>query len=290
MIKVKKTKAPSKDGGRVREALGKSNIKDSLKSLIEYHGGIKGHTTLGNGKQLVTIENTSRTKPVVKVKNLDKEPIVRTNHGIEHSEAGYQRGNDKLSSEVRMINALNVTHQTSDWENLFPNMYKHTQDKGPKYDLVRAQNKLWTSSQVAMNLNKKEILLYLIPNQVEFLGIDNRLPKGEERKIKIKVIKHNPKKYKQMENLVTKNRLQPRKKELLLMGGAYGHMAHPFDDKNLKFSDLKKIIELGLGGNLSREDNVSEKLDGQNIMISWKDGKLIAARNKGHLKNAGKTA
>jgi len=92
------------------------------------------------------------------------------------------------------------------------------------------------------------------------------------------------------EKIVTKNRLQPRRKELLLMGGAYGHMAHPFDDKNLTFGDLKKIIEDGLGGNLSREDNVTEKLDGQNIMVSWKDGKLIAARNKGHIKNGGKTA
>ena len=37
---------------------------------------------------------------------------------------------------------------------------------------------------------------------------------------------------------------------------------------------MKKIIELGLGGQLNREDNVTEKLDGQNIMISFKDGKL----------------
>ena len=80
------------------------------------------------------------------------------------------------------------------------------------------------------------------------------------------------------------------KKELLNEGGAYGHMAHPFDDKDLTFGDLKKIIENGLGGTLSREDGVTEKLDGQNIMISWKDGKLIAARNKGHIKNGGKTA
>jgi cytidyltransferase-like protein len=79
-------------------------------------------------------------------------------------------------------------------------------------------------------------------------------------------------------------------KELLLMGGAYGHMSHPFDDKDLTFKDLKKIIELGLGGQLSREDNVTEKTDGQNLMISWKDGKLITARNKGHLKNKGETA
>ena len=77
---------------------------------------------------------------------------------------------------------------------------------------------------------------------------------------------------------------------LIAEGGAYGHMSHPFDDKDLTFKDLKNIIEMGLGGQLSREDNVSEKLDGQNLMISWRDGNLIAARNKGHLKNAGKTA
>jgi len=79
-------------------------------------------------------------------------------------------------------------------------------------------------------------------------------------------------------------------KELLLMGGAYGHMSHPFDDKDLTFGDLKKIIELGLNGQLNREDGVTEKLDGQNLMISWKNGKLITARNKGHIKNKGETA
>ena len=31
------------------------------------------------------------------------------------------------------------------------------------------------------------------------------------------------------------------KENLLTEGGAYGHMAHPFDDKELTFGDLKKI-------------------------------------------------
>ena len=77
---------------------------------------------------------------------------------------------------------------------------------------------------------------------------------------------------------------------LLIEGGAYGHMNHPFDDNNLTFSDLKNIIIIGLEGKLNREDKVSEKLDGQNLMVSWVDGQLKAARNKGHLKNGGKTA
>jgi hypothetical protein len=44
-----------------------------------------------------------------------------------------------------------------------------------------------------MNLNKKEMILYLIPGQVKFIGVENNLPKGYEPKINIKIVKH-PKK------------------------------------------------------------------------------------------------
>ncbi len=198
--KSKKKKAMSKDGARIREALAKTSLHDVVKSLVSYHGGIKGHTLVGDGKKLVIIENTSRVKPVVKIKDLSKEPIVRTNHGIEHTEQGYQRGNDKLSSELRLMNALNVLHQTPHYKELFPAFYNHKQDKGPKYDLVRAQNKLWTSSQILMNLNKGEMILYLIPGAVKFLGIENRLPNDYESKISfiVKEYEHSPEeKYKQ---------------------------------------------------------------------------------------------
>ncbi len=77
---------------------------------------------------------------------------------------------------------------------------------------------------------------------------------------------------------------------LLVEGGAYGHMNHPFDDKDLTFGDLRTIIDLGLQGNLDREEAVTEKTDGQNLMITWKNGKLLAARNKGQIKSKGKRA
>ena len=51
------------------------------------------------------------------------------------------------------------------------------------------------------------------------------------------------------------------------MGGAAGHMSHPFDDKDLTFKDLKKMIEQSLEGDLKE---TTEKLDGQNLMISYK--------------------
>jgi hypothetical protein len=76
---------------------------------------------------------------------------------------------------------------------------------------------------------------------------------------------------------------------LIMEGGAYGHMNHPFDiEMNLTFGDLKTIIRNALNGNLQF---AREKTDGQALAISWRDDKgLIAARNKGHLKNSGENA
>ena len=88
-------------------------------------------------------------------------------------------------------------------------------------------------------------------------------------------------------NKLTENINLDDEVKLLLEGGAYGHLNHPFDDKNLTFSDFKTLIINTLQGNLDSEGAVTEKTDGQNIMVSWKGGKLIAARNKGHIKNHG---
>ena len=111
------------------------------------------------------------------------------------------------------------------------------------------------------------------------------------------IVKESNKKYSEISRRYLEGPLNPRpkkkklqKEHLILEGGAFGHLNHPFDDNNLTFSDLKNIIIMGLEGTLNREDNVSEKLDGQNLMVSWVDGKLKAARNKGHLKDFGRNA
>jgi hypothetical protein len=76
--------------------------------------------------------------------------------------------------------------------------------------------------------------------------------------------------------------------KLLLEGGAYGHMNHPFDTEiNLTFGQLKDIVNKALEGNL---ELTREKTDGQALAVSWRDGRLVAARNKGHLKNKGANA
>lgn len=75
--------------------------------------------------------------------------------------------------------------------------------------------------------------------------------------------------------------------ELLTEGGAAGHMAHPYEDSDLTFEDIENMIEAALTGKV---DYAQEKLDGQNLMVTYKDGKVLSARNKGQLKNAAEKA
>ncbi len=79
---------------------------------------------------------------------------------------------------------------------------------------------------------------------------------------------------------------------LITQGGAYGHLDHPYDDPELSFSTIKEMISDVLSGqiNVKSEQQITIKTDGQNLLISWRDGKLIAARNKGHLKANGANA
>lgn len=69
--------------------------------------------------------------------------------------------------------------------------------------------------------------------------------------------------------------------ELLTEGGSYGHMQHVHDNYNMTIRDLKHIIVRALTGRL---DMLTEKTDGINLSFTVKDGQIMYARNKGHLK------
>ena len=88
--------------------------------------------------------------------------------------------------------------------------------------------------------------------------------------------------------IAKKHKFVTESKKMISEGGAYGHMSHPFDtDINLTFGQLKDIVNRALEGTL---EFTREKTDGQALAISWRDGRLVAARNKGHLKNKGENA
>ena len=78
-----------------------------------------------------------------------------------------------------------------------------------------------------------------------------------------------------------------REVRLITEGGAAGHLAHPYEDYDLTFDDVKNMITAALSGKL---EYAQEKLDGQNLMITFKDGQVRAARNKGQIKNYGENS
>ena len=72
--------------------------------------------------------------------------------------------------------------------------------------------------------------------------------------------------------------------ETIMEGGAAGHLAHPYEDYDLTFADIKAMIVAALSGTI---ESAQEKLDGQNLMVTYKNGQIRAARNKGQVKDEG---
>lgn len=70
------------------------------------------------------------------------------------------------------------------------------------------------------------------------------------------------------------------------MGGAVGHIMHLYDNHDLTFGEIVSILNSAASGRL---EEVSEKLDGLNLVFSWdvSEGQLRVARAAGDIKRSG---
>ena len=184
---VKKGGKPSKDGKKIRRALSQKNIRDVVESAITYEGGIKGHTFISTPNKMISIETTSKHNPKFELHTND---AVRTNHGHLHYNAGYTKGRDYLSSKLRKISAEKLIKSAKSVDDILPLMRKKLYKYDSNLNMLRDTNKMFTSSQVLMDLtNKLFKLTYREKNVEEFVGIKKIFPKGYEPKIKIVVTK-----------------------------------------------------------------------------------------------------
>ena len=70
---------------------------------------------------------------------------------------------------------------------------------------------------------------------------------------------------------------------VILEGGAGGHMAHPFEYDEFTCKDLCELVESLFGGKI---EGIKEKLDGMNIHATMNnDGKVVFIRNKSDLNS-----
>ena len=67
------------------------------------------------------------------------------------------------------------------------------------------------------------------------------------------------------------------------MGGVAGHLSHLYDNRDMTFNEMKRILSLASSGDLIG----TEKTDGYNIFLGFKDGQARAARNKGDMQRGG---
>jgi len=70
-------------------------------------------------------------------------------------------------------------------------------------------------------------------------------------------------------------------------GGAAGHLISPWEARDMTFKEIRQLILDALNGKLQ---NVTEKLDGQNIMVTFKNGNVYLARTEKQMKNKGELA
>jgi len=69
-------------------------------------------------------------------------------------------------------------------------------------------------------------------------------------------------------------------RDLLCEGGAGGHIQHLFQDGKLTFAEMRDIFNKVFQG----EVVMTEKIDGQNIAITFRDGQFGVARNQQTIK------
>lgn len=74
--------------------------------------------------------------------------------------------------------------------------------------------------------------------------------------------------------------------KLIAEGGVAGHLAHLYDNRGLTFEKLAEILTAASRGELVG----TEKTDGFNIYLGFKNGEARAARNKGDMQRGGMNA
>jgi hypothetical protein len=190
---VKKKGKPGPDGDKMRHIISQKTLKEALKSCLSYTGdsklSLKGHTFISSPKHMISVESTSMHKPDVKLHNI-LHPVVRTNHGHMFTDAGYTHGEKYLSSKMRKITAEKTVDKVSDWTQIAQAMRKEFFPKESQLNMRRQSDSMFTSSQTIMNLTDRILEVEYFADKVEeFIGVNNKLPKGYTPKIQIRVKK-----------------------------------------------------------------------------------------------------
>lgn len=183
---------PSKDGARIRYALGHTSIHDVVQAVSTYQGGVKGHTIIASPEAVYTVETTSQHKAHI-IKHEPGTFLVRTNHGDEYVDAGYTQADepeDYKSSVTRREGAIQLLRNVTQVDEVLPALRTQLYDRHSNLNVVRDTSKMSTSSQMLLNLTDLRMEIDYLPTHTDAMnGVTQKLPSGYTPKIAIDIKK-----------------------------------------------------------------------------------------------------
>ena len=191
--KAVKGKVTSDDGPRMMNALRKKKLSDVIKSLVSFKDGIKGHTLVASPKSMYTIELTSKNNPIVKKVDPGNGYTVRTNHGIDHPDAGYtpkRKPEDYLSSKIRKASAQVAISDEDDYKKIMPKIATQQFEPESNMNMLRRTDNMRSASQVMMHLDDLVFNCYIFPNECKFKGMIDNTPDDYDPRIKVNILKY----------------------------------------------------------------------------------------------------
>jgi hypothetical protein len=179
-----KHKKLNADGHIVRNALQYKDLDKLVDSLELFKRGLGGHTTIAHPGGFIAIEKLRRGKPAIR-KYGKEEVVVRTNHGINYPDQGYQAGEDRDSSVSRAYYAGLEARKAKSPEEVLKRLRDHHGIAG-YLEPYRTNYKVWTSSQIMMNISDLTVE-FVVDENTRFLGIEDNLPINYKPKIKLQL-------------------------------------------------------------------------------------------------------
>lgn len=184
---AKATGKKSEDRKRILRALTFTSIEDSVNSVAYYDGGVRGHSFVCNHIKMYHVECTGRHDPIIR-EIKDDQIKVQTNHGFTYPDVGYQFGIKYLSSKLRKSTIENLLKGDETAETILDTMTYSDYDIDFLNPMRRSRG-MFTTSQVAMDLRDLKFYFRGVKNKHTFEGINNKIPKDHDPKIKIIVLK-----------------------------------------------------------------------------------------------------
>ena len=243
---------------------------------------------------------TDETRLKCSINNSMKDPINRkkVSDALKETYSTNQELIEKRRENFKQI------RNSDEYKNRMVELgYWRNEKDVPEYEKYKTEVRILTENNYRKYFYeipnaKKRSREYHLDHKISInFGFNNKIsPEIISHHSNLEVIHHSINESKFVNNSITpyelyelinnsSNKIDAR--QLLTCGGVAGHMTHPFEDMDLTFGDLKQMITTGLSGQITVEGSPTEKLDGQNLFVTFKQGKLYAARNKTDIKNGG---